>query len=66
MIVKKLAVGQGLQAFRLIAQPAAVKDTKTEPGELTSDKIHDIFYKRLMDESEKVAEQVASTASSNH
>ena len=62
MILKNLTVGKGLQAYRLYAQPLAASPASTEAPDETSDDVHRIFYERLMSESEKVAQRVASTA----
>lgn len=63
MILKNLTVGKGLQAYRLYPQPlaAASASPETTPDQ-TSNDVHRIFYERLMSESEKVAQHVASTA----
>jgi hypothetical protein len=61
MIVKNLTVGKGLQAYRLYSQPLAAVSVGMETPDQTSDEVHRIFYERLMSESEKIAQRVAST-----
>jgi hypothetical protein len=59
MILKRLTVGKGLQAYRLFwQQPSAPLPVRETPA-LTSDEVHRVFYDRLMIASEKVARHAA-------
>jgi hypothetical protein len=63
MILKNLTVGKGLQAYRLYSQPLPAASVSAETPDQTSREVHRMFYERLMTESEKVAQRVASTTS---
>jgi hypothetical protein len=61
MIVKKLTVGKGLQAYRLFSQPAAAAPVIGDTSVLTPGEVHRMFYDRLMAASEKVAQRTAAS-----
>ena len=60
MVLKKLSVGKGLQAYRLYSQPVSAANGTMETSALSSEEIRRDFYKRLLKESERVAAQTAA------
>lgn len=61
MVLKKLSVGKGLQAYRLYSQPVLAVNGAGDTSGLSSADIRSVFYKRLLNESERVARQIATS-----
>jgi hypothetical protein len=62
---KKLNVGKGSKAFRMYPGPPEPVPSGNGTVELTDEEVHRIFYDRLIRESEKLAERLASEAAQN-
>lgn len=65
MIVKRLTVGKGLQAYRLFWQTPSTAPDEPEMPAMTFDEVHRIFYDRLMTASKEVAQRAASNGAAH-